>query len=908
MSDEQNLTPPLDPCGCCDGISVDTPAQIDNPPGLPAVRYRVGTHATFKSSMLARLATAELEPDPLARAPIVPAAPAPDLRSSDDFAAALIDSFAVVADVLTFYQERIANESYLGTATERRSILELAREIGYEPAPGVAAAAALKLITEEPPQLPPNVAVPAAALAPVVRDVPVAAGTKVQSVPGPGEKPQTFETIEDIVAYPEWNEIRPRLTTPVYAPTKVLWSAGRIDAKAGETIVIHAKNNAIATITSVEYHADLDFTEIEFAFVVRKPTALLLTINPGLDLEQLTATKRTLGDAAVKASLESKPWTTADLRLIARLQGWALDDLAEAMRRYGLAFIKSEVAFSTFSIKAASFGANAPAFDFAEDTSTDPPSPFKPIASEFKNITTLADVNNGVKGRVYLDGVYKDLASDSVAVFWRAAVGTTSEQRKILMVNRVDEMVRTSLSINAKVTTIEVTPPEYLKKFHVRNTVILAGSRRFDASIAPNEDVIEDDELELDGVFVRLYVGQKLIISGERDDAPGLFVSEVRAILEVQVTGAYTYVTLDRALDWKYIRRSVTITANVASATHGETVEEVLGSGNAGTAYQSFTLRRTPLTYITAQTASGIASTLEVQVNDVIWSEVPSLYGHGPQERIYVTRHADDGMVTVQFGDGITGARLPTGLANVRTKYRVGIGLEGLVGADKIMLLLSRPLGLKGASNPLPSADAADPESREEARRNAPITVLTLDRVVSLRDFEDFARARTGIAKTLASWMLGAERRGVFVTVAGQNGNAITDTGAIENALHAFGNKFVPVRVRSYRELLFRIQATVKVAPDRIPDVVRDAIDATLRDAFSFEKRSFGQPVHRSEVIALIQNVPGVVSVNLTSLKTTSQTTSPLTAEVPEGDLSKAELGAQLLLLDPRPIALEVTR
>ena len=40
-------------------------------------------------------------------------------------------------------------------------------------------------------------------------------GSKVQSIPGPGEKPQIFETIEKIEARPEWNEMRPRLTAPV---------------------------------------------------------------------------------------------------------------------------------------------------------------------------------------------------------------------------------------------------------------------------------------------------------------------------------------------------------------------------------------------------------------------------------------------------------------------------------------------------------------------------------------------------------------------------------------------------------------------------------------------------------------------------------------------------------------------
>jgi hypothetical protein len=45
-------------------------------------------------------------------------------RDPSDPAMALLDAWATVADVLAFYQERIANEGYLRTATERRSILE----------------------------------------------------------------------------------------------------------------------------------------------------------------------------------------------------------------------------------------------------------------------------------------------------------------------------------------------------------------------------------------------------------------------------------------------------------------------------------------------------------------------------------------------------------------------------------------------------------------------------------------------------------------------------------------------------------------------------------------------------------------------------------------------------------------
>ena len=39
----------------------------------------------------------------------------------------------------------------------------------------------------------------------------VKAGTKLQSIPGPGEDPQTYETVEDFEARKEWN-VLPALT------------------------------------------------------------------------------------------------------------------------------------------------------------------------------------------------------------------------------------------------------------------------------------------------------------------------------------------------------------------------------------------------------------------------------------------------------------------------------------------------------------------------------------------------------------------------------------------------------------------------------------------------------------------------------------------------------------------------
>ena len=167
----------LNDCGCCEGISVETPAPVYNRPGLTAIAYRVGTHSQFKDSMLARLSLFAQD---------YPALSQFKTRDDNDFSIALLDAWATVADVLTFYQERIANESYLRTATERISLIELGQLIGYKMRTGVAASTYLTFTVEDAKGAPGQATI----------DI----GTKVQSIPGPGQLPQTFETIEKITA------------------------------------------------------------------------------------------------------------------------------------------------------------------------------------------------------------------------------------------------------------------------------------------------------------------------------------------------------------------------------------------------------------------------------------------------------------------------------------------------------------------------------------------------------------------------------------------------------------------------------------------------------------------------------------------------------------------------------------
>ena len=135
----------LSTCGCCEAGTSDP--TLHNTQALPALSYRVGTHSSFLRRMIAHLSTHQVPDAPEESRPLS------DLttRDANDPAIAMLDAWAIVADVLTFYQERIANEGFLRTATERRSVLELARTIGYELSPGVSAESYLIFTVDDVP-------------------------------------------------------------------------------------------------------------------------------------------------------------------------------------------------------------------------------------------------------------------------------------------------------------------------------------------------------------------------------------------------------------------------------------------------------------------------------------------------------------------------------------------------------------------------------------------------------------------------------------------------------------------------------------------------------------------------------------------------------------------------------------
>lgn len=924
-------SPNLNDCGCCEGISVETPARVENRPGLSAIAYRAGTHPQFKATMLARLSGSRQ-----------PALTALTTREDDDFTIALLDACAVVGDVLTFYQERIANETYLRTATERLSVLELARLIDYQLRPGVAASTYLAFALEDAPgalgqtlSLGTTAQASAEPLPPVV----IGIGSKVQSVPGPGEQAQTFETVEAIEARAAWNAIRPRLTRPQndggFLAGAVILQGTSTGLKPGDTLLFESASTlTLKTALKVTPNEDEKTTRVDF---VTPPAQMPAFVDqagvPDGSINDFP-TKVELVDSVVQ-QVVAKTWNEEDLSALVAIQGWSERALVTGIAKNTSSPTLPKV--YAFRQQAAIFGHNAPSYiSLMKPDGTPLYSPHDWDTNGFeiwKHSYTSAYYSTILNADLFLDRNITGVAKDTLVVLQKATTsGVTSYIYKIAAVT--DASVA-GFGFSAKSTGLKLAkltggalannttdkPTDFL----VRSTTILLQPEELALAELPISDPVQGDTVTLDRTYLGLKVGQRVVLTGDRDDLKGTASSELRELEKVIVDGGFTVVTFDRPLDCRYRRqqpsrlgeterRTVTINANVAPATHGETVQEVLGGGDANQEFQRFTLRQPPLTHVSAATPSGGATTLEIRVNDVLWHEKPSFYGHGPEERIYITRQDDDGKTTVIFGDGRTGARLPTGQENIKAKFRKGIGLGGVLKADRLTQLMTRPLGVKGVTNPVAATGAADPERRDEARRNAPLTVLTLGRVVSLQDYEDFARAFSGIDKALATWTWFGEKRGVFVTIAGSKGAEVKEDSALYTnlvgAMKTSGDSTVPLLVKSYRPRLFRVAAVLQVDADYLPEKVVADVERTLRDTYGFSARDFGEPVHFSDIVGVMQNVRGVVSIDVTEFHRSDQAAGAapephIAAAAPQpGDTQV--LGAELLTLDPRPLTLEV--
>jgi len=849
----------LDNCGCCEG----EPALpvLYNRPGLPALSYRAGTYAVFFRRMLAQIGSYTL-PDGNFKGtrPLL----ALTTRDLDDPSIALLDASAVVADVLTFYQERIANEVLLRTATERRSILELARAIGYELNPGVAASAYLAFTLEDAPGAPGEAVIPA--------------GTRVQSIPPQGKLPQTFETSADIPTYASWNSLKPRLTFPqtITINTQDIYLQGTAaNLKNGDRLLIDSGGDQhLARILKVELLSDQKLTHLTLDGSTDAAYSAQSLPQGQVDI----TTQIPLDRDAIDTFIRSLQWTDRELKAFLTFNKWDQQEL--------LGFLADDrqrnpaSSGNVFALRATSgfFGNNAPLrASLPKDSGGKVLYPGGDwdggwqIWYDQQTVAYYADVD----ADLYLERSLPGILPGS----WICLEITDGSKVVPFRVNSVEEKSLAGFALSGKATGLTLNRPDGTPitdldrsaSFLVRNSTAYLQSEQLDLTELPMDEALDSDptKLGLDGLVLGLTIGQAVILTGERTDPAGVVASEVLIIEDINHIGGFTELTFKNGRQHDYRRSTVGLNANVASATHGESLTEILGNGNAAQPNQEFTLKKPPLTYTAAPTPSGSVSTLQLRVNNLLWDEKPSLYALGRNDQSYIVRIDDADNATVTFGDGEHGTRLPSGVNNVVAVYRSGIGLDGEVAAGSLSLLQTKPLGVRSVTNPLPASGAADPENMADARTNAPLTVRTLDRIVSQDDYEDFARAFAGIGKAQALDLWSGEQHLVHLTIAGADGNPISDPKFTQYFFSALDNARDPaqrIKVDTFNLLLFNLTANVAVDRRFIAKEVFAAVESALIEAFSFAQRSFGQTLSAAEVIAAMQKVAGVIFVDLTAL------------------------------------------
>lgn len=373
----------------------------------------------------------------------------------------------------------------------------------------------------------------------------------------------------------------------------------------------------------------------------------------------------------------------------------------------------------------------------------------------------------------------------------------------------------------------------------------------------------------VEGLFTTQHPDEDLLL--ESAEVGDEYVSELASILSAPSEQKQPILRLRSPLQNQYDPATVTLHANIVEATHGETIPdtiEVLGGGDGNLANQQFVLKKPPLTYVSAPDAEGVISTLQIRVNDLLWQQVSALHNLNPDDPVYQVRIEEDGSTIVTFGDGINGSRLPSGIENVVATYRSGIGLTGNLRSDRLTLLKTRPLGLQAVTNPVPATGAADRETAEQARSRAPLTVRTLQRVVSRRDFEDFTRTFAGIGKVMAIALWTSQAPVVHITIAASDGDEIRSDSALYtnlvSTIEAVRDPFQPPPViASYERIWFALSATVLVNSRYSLDLVQADVETRLKAAFAFDQRTFGQAVTAAEAIAVIQSTTGVIAVDL---------------------------------------------
>lgn len=833
----------------CTGVCVEPlrfPAPVENRPGLPRIAYRIGTYSSIRQALLRKLDLA----GPLA---------AWTHRAADDPGIALLEGVAVVGDILTLYHEAYANEAYLRTALWRESVADLVRLTGYRLSPALAgrAAFAFEVRAGTP------VTVPAG--------FPVTA--QVEGVEGTVD----WETEEALTAYPalgRFNLYRPFAVPQIGPATPELRMVGpdpdvpAVPLIAGDRLVIGNPSPAagpnrltgaeIVVIDSVRTLHGRPVYKLRGA-LTRTPTSgpivayklgrsfrhfgynapPLKTVIDGDDV-----TQEPVGYGRPFASDASEdvdpPIATNELPLDAEVDDLAAGGAVVVQTGGGTTLVRTirSVRPGAYTWGAMTGGSTVLQLDANLDSGASPP---------------LSALSGGVSAYI---------ASTPTG-------GMGAELAVAGYVGAISSVFYMSLDIRG-VAVHETLGPLLTLEALEQPTAAAEGNELFFLGTADEADAL---------------AGRTLLLEGLEDEAVETGVVLVGAPPAGQnARRILRSVSLDRDVayaSFPHEGATVTVYGNVVEATQGKSQREtVLGNGDARASFQTFALPKAPLTYLVSEGASPPeVPELLVYVGGRLWTRVPSFFGRGATEEVYIVREDADGKSWVQFGDGATGARLPSGVANVSAAYRTGSGAFGALREGTSVSAGARLDRLEKVRLPGVASGGTEAESAENARAAAPGKVQSLDRLVSLADFEAEALAIAGVWRAAAAWEMAGGVPSLLLTVLMETGRE-GEMQAVRDTLAAYdrcrGMQRFPVVVVEGDLLPVFVHASFAFDPTYREADVRLSVEAALGVAggttdpsaglFWPGVRRFGAREYATRVEGTIQNAAGVLWAKVTAI------------------------------------------
>lgn len=889
------------------------PAFVANRPGLGRFAYRIGDYASMRAYMLDQLVK-------------TPALAGWTHLKADDPGIALLEGAAMLGDVLSFYQELYANETKLGTATWEESVFDLVRLTGYRPAPGLGGSArfALELREGEP--------------------VTVPAGFAFQTMLEGEEKPAIFESTKALKAWPGLGgfhlycrrkglePIAPGMTAlDIVRLGNATDLATRSDhgIEPGDRVLILSgpfDPYEIVVVKDTEAHLDRVTLHLEGAvreshpaevtayrlgrtfrhygadaqrefFTFRedppktfshdteytRPTGLALAERPhysGLSAREIPldsevedlATGATLicTGRTVLATARSFAFVRRVDRITPRDMRWAnasapvsVVELNAALRTDWLGSLSAKD-IGSLQVSGGG-GLDAQLFELAiiQDgggTSTAGGTKTTPVG---KNI---ADISSGAMAIEAPGGATFEMFTGQFA----QVSGALFEAFPI-MVNVVEthDIRRLRLHEARGEKMILSAPP-------VQTSSLSDGKVNFFGTRAEAE-ALAGRTILLDGLT---EAPEEIVVAA---DQPELTAAPVgppgdRRMWPIALG------TVPKSADTGFaeVDPMVRVHGNIVTATQGESQAEApIGSGDGRLTFQTFALPKAPLTFLSdAAGTPPYAPELEVRVAGHLWSRVATLFGQEADAEVYVVRSDGSGGHVVQFGDGLSGARLPSGRNNVTAAWRVGSGAKGELAEGEAPKAKDRLKPLSKVLMPGPVTGGAAPETMAGARDAAPGRMQSLGRLVGLADYEAEALAVPGVVKAGAVFAAEAERSAITLTVLTED-ESPEAVAAVEVALrHADrcrGPARHPLEVvagrRRYVHLALLLgydpayrrsdlDAAVTAALGALPVAGGTSPDTGL---FALPHRGFGQDVHVSQAIAAAQAVTGVVWVKPTA-------------------------------------------